>query len=155
MQPAATNNTRQPTPPTVRVLAQRNCKLGRRWSTLKGCRAASSLLEHACAEAQPAASSRLQSLRLITAIKTPYLPSGRFDLRAFDKIVENQVYQCSIAVLFIDADAQMRSSICSHSVMCSQIALGVDGLIIGGTTGEGQLMSWDEHIMLIAHTVNR
>ena len=29
---------------------------------------------------------------------------------------------------------------------------GVEGLIIGGTTGEGQLMSWDEHIMLIAHT---
>ena len=23
---------------------------------------------------------------------------------------------------------------------------------MGGTTGEGQLMSWDEHIMLIAHT---
>jgi len=38
---------------------------------------------------------------------------------------------------------------------CLQIANGVDGLIIGGTTGEGQLMSWDEHIMLIAHTVNR
>jgi 4-hydroxy-tetrahydrodipicolinate synthase len=36
-----------------------------------------------------------------------------------------------------------------------QVAHGVDGLIIGGTTGEGQLMSWDEHIMLIAHTVNR
>ena len=29
---------------------------------------------------------------------------------------------------------------------------GVGGLIVGGTTGEGQLMSWDEHIMLIAHT---
>lgn len=25
---------------------------------------------------------------------------------------------------------------------------------MGGTTGEGHLMSWDEHIMLIAHTVN-
>lgn len=25
---------------------------------------------------------------------------------------------------------------------------------MGGTTGEGQLMSWDEHIMLIAHTVH-
>ncbi|KAK9827308.1 hypothetical protein WJX81_002736 [Elliptochloris bilobata] len=46
------------------------------------------------------------------------------DLRAYDRIVEQQV------------------------------AAGVDGLIIGGTTGEGQLMSWDEHIMLIAHTVN-
>lgn len=27
-------------------------------------------------------------------------------------------------------------------------------MVIGGTTGEGQLMSWDEHVMLIAHTVN-
>jgi 4-hydroxy-tetrahydrodipicolinate synthase len=36
-----------------------------------------------------------------------------------------------------------------------QIAAGVSGLIIGGTTGEGHLMSWDEHIMLIAHTVNQ
>ena len=27
-------------------------------------------------------------------------------------------------------------------------------MIVGGTTGEGQLMSWDEHIMLIGHTVN-
>ncbi len=34
------------------------------------------------------------------------------------------------------------------------VARGVQGLIIGGTTGEGHLMSWDEHIMLIAHTVN-
>ena len=37
----------------------------------------------------------------------------------------------------------------------AQIAAGVEGLIVGGTTGEGQLMSWDEHIMLIAHTANR
>jgi 4-hydroxy-tetrahydrodipicolinate synthase len=35
-----------------------------------------------------------------------------------------------------------------------QIENGVEGLIVGGTTGEGQLMTWDEHIMLIAHTVN-
>ena len=33
-----------------------------------------------------------------------------------------------------------------------QIESGVEGLIVGGTTGEGQLMSWDEHVMLIAHT---
>ncbi|XP_016184228.1 4-hydroxy-tetrahydrodipicolinate synthase, chloroplastic, partial [Arachis ipaensis] len=35
-----------------------------------------------------------------------------------------------------------------------QIENGVEGIIVGGTTGEGQLMSWDEHIMLIGHTVN-
>ena len=59
---------------------------------------------------------------MITAIKTPYTRNGKFDLVAFDQMVEYQI-QC-----------------------------GVDGLIIGGTTGEGQLMSWDEHVMLIAHT---
>ncbi len=66
----------------------------------------------------------LKKLRLITAVKTPYLPNGKFDLRAYDRIIEHQIRN------------------------------GVEGVIVGGTTGEGQLMSWDEHIMLIAHTVN-
>jgi len=66
----------------------------------------------------------MKKLRLITAIKTPYLPDGRFDLEAYDTLVD------------------------------LQIANGAEGLIVGGTTGEGQLMTWDEHIMLIAHTVN-
>lgn len=66
----------------------------------------------------------IKSLRLITAIKTPYLPDGRFDLEAYDELVNMQIIQ------------------------------GVEGVIVGGTTGEGQLMSWDEHIMLIGHTVN-
>ena len=61
---------------------------------------------------------------LITAIKTPYLPNGKIDLAAYDNLVS------------------------------LQIAGGADALVIGGTTGEGHLMSWDEHIMLIAHTVN-
>ncbi|KAK2645436.1 hypothetical protein Ddye_020631 [Dipteronia dyeriana] len=54
----------------------------------------------------------IKSLRLITAIKTPYLPDGRFD-----HLVNMQIED-------------------------------------GAETGEGQLMSWDEHIMLIGHTVN-
>ncbi|GKE05936.1 4-hydroxy-tetrahydrodipicolinate synthase, chloroplastic-like protein, partial [Tanacetum coccineum] len=66
----------------------------------------------------------IKSLRLITAIKTPYLPDGRFDLEAYDSLVNMQ----------IEDEA--------------------DGVIVGGTTGEGQVMSWDEHIMLIGHTVN-
>ncbi|XP_077235253.1 4-hydroxy-tetrahydrodipicolinate synthase, chloroplastic-like [Tasmannia lanceolata] len=66
----------------------------------------------------------IKKLRLITAIKTPYLPCGRFDLEAFD------------------------------ALMHMQIVNGAEGVIVGGTTGEGQLMSWDEHIMLIGHTVN-
>ncbi|KAG4937083.1 hypothetical protein JHK85_052002 [Glycine max] len=66
----------------------------------------------------------IKALRLITAIKTPYLPDGRFDLEAYDDLVNMQIGQ------------------------------GAEGVIVGGTTGEGQLMSWEEHIMLIAHTVN-
>ncbi|XP_050386770.1 4-hydroxy-tetrahydrodipicolinate synthase, chloroplastic-like isoform X1 [Argentina anserina] len=66
----------------------------------------------------------IKSLRLITAIKTPYLPDGRFDLEAYDALVNTQI---------------------EH---------GAEGVIVGGTTGEGQLMSWDEHIMLIGHTIN-
>ena len=67
---------------------------------------------------------KLRKLRLITAVKTPYLPNGKFDLRCYDAILENQ------------------------------IKFGIEGVIVGGTTGEGHLMSWDEHVMLIAHTVN-
>ncbi|KAJ7950998.1 4-hydroxy-tetrahydrodipicolinate synthase [Quillaja saponaria] len=66
----------------------------------------------------------IKCLRLITAIKTPYLPDGRFDLEAYDDLVNMQIVD------------------------------GAEGIIVGGTTGEGQLMSWDEHIMLIGHTVN-
>uniref|UniRef100_A0A0E0GY66 4-hydroxy-tetrahydrodipicolinate synthase n=1 Tax=Oryza nivara TaxID=4536 RepID=A0A0E0GY66_ORYNI len=66
----------------------------------------------------------ITSLRVITAVKTPYLPDGRFDLEAYDSLINMQ----------IDG--------------------GAEGVIVGGTTGEGHLMSWDEHIMLIGHTVN-
>ncbi|KAF8412358.1 hypothetical protein HHK36_000321 [Tetracentron sinense] len=66
----------------------------------------------------------IKSLRLITAIKTPYLPDGRFDLEAYDTLMQMQILN------------------------------GAEGVIVGGTTGEGHLMSWDEHIMLIGHTVN-
>ncbi|KAK4803725.1 hypothetical protein SAY86_003542 [Trapa natans] len=66
----------------------------------------------------------IKSLRLITAIKTPYLPDGRFDLDAYDELVNMQIKQ------------------------------GVEGIIVGGTTGEGHLMNWDENIMLIGRTVN-
>jgi len=65
---------------------------------------------------------QIKQTRLITAIKTPFLPNGKVDLAAYDVLVEKQI-EC-----------------------------GVGGLVVGGTTGEGQSMSWDEHIMLIAHT---
>ena len=67
----------------------------------------------------------IKKSRLITAIKSPYLADGRVDLKVYDKLVETQIEN------------------------------GVDGLIVGGTTGEGHLMSWDEHIMLIAHTAKQ
>jgi 4-hydroxy-tetrahydrodipicolinate synthase len=74
-------------------------------------------------EVKDAGVQQLKSTALVTAVKTPYLPNGKFDLVAYDALLEQQ------------------------------IAHGVEGVIVGGTTGEGQLMSWDEHIMLIAHTV--
>ena len=58
----------------------------------------------------------------MTAIKTPYNPDGKIDLDAYDSHLEDQ------------------------------LANGVEGFIVGGTTGEGHLFHWDEHIMLIAHT---
>jgi len=66
-----------------------------------------------------------KSASLITAIKTPYLIDGSIDLDCYDKLVQFQ----------IDA--------------------GVDGIIVGGTTGEGQLLDWEEHLMLIAHSANK
>ncbi|XP_043711467.1 4-hydroxy-tetrahydrodipicolinate synthase, chloroplastic-like [Telopea speciosissima] len=66
----------------------------------------------------------IKSLRLMTAVKTPYLPDGKIDLEAYDALVHMQILN------------------------------GADSVLVGGSTGEGQLMSWDEHIMLIGHTVN-
>lgn len=64
-------------------------------------------------------------INLFTAIKTPYGPDGSIDLDAFGILVERQIKG------------------------------GAQGLIIAGTTGEGHLMEWDEHVMLIAHAVNQ
>ena len=63
----------------------------------------------------------LKKLNTLTAIKTPYDESGRFDFHALDVLME------------------------------AQIEGGVEGIIVGGTTGEGHLMSWPCHVMLIAH----
>lgn len=64
---------------------------------------------------------KLRQLRLITAIKTPFTLDGNLDLGTFD-------------------------SLCRH-----QVEQGVDAVIIGGTTGEGHLFSWEEHLLLITH----
>ncbi|CAI5953946.1 unnamed protein product [Closterium sp. NIES-64] len=85
-----------------------------------GCRLS---LRAAMMETPPPHIEQIKALSLITAIKTPYLPDGRFDLDAYDELVHHQIEN------------------------------GAEGLIVGGTTGEGHLMSWDEHVMLIAHSV--
>jgi len=69
--------------------------------------------------------NRIKAASLITAIKTPYTNNGDVDLDNYDRLVERQ------------------------------IAAGVDGIIVGGTTGEGHLLSWEEHLMLIAHSAHR
>jgi len=63
-----------------------------------------------------------QNANLITAIKTPYDKEGKINLDCYDDLVEQQ------------------------------IKAGVDGIIVGGTTGEGHLLDWEEHLMLIAHS---
>lgn len=68
---------------------------------------------------------QLKAASLITAIKTPYNDQGEIDLPTYDKLI------------------------------AKQIAAGVDGIIVGGTTGEGHLLSWEEHLMLIAHSVHQ
>jgi 4-hydroxy-tetrahydrodipicolinate synthase len=67
---------------------------------------------------------RLKAASLITAIKTPYTAKGEVCLQTYDALIEQQ------------------------------IAAGVDGIVVGGTTGEGHLLSWEEHLMLIAHCVH-
>ncbi len=69
--------------------------------------------------------NELKKASLITAIKTPYKANGKFDLEAFNFIAERQIEG------------------------------GCQGFIIGGTTGEGHLMDWEEHLILIAHAVNK
>jgi 4-hydroxy-tetrahydrodipicolinate synthase len=69
-----------------------------------------------------AAVQKIRTLRLMTAVKTPYKTDGDIDLQGYDKLVEHQ------------------------------IANGVEALIVGGTTGEGHILSWEEHFALIAHT---
>ncbi len=51
----------------------------------------------------------LQSALTITAAKTPYLENGKIDLREYDRLLERQIEG------------------------------GVEGVIVGGTTGEGQV----------------
>lgn len=67
----------------------------------------------------------IKAASLITAIKTPFNEKGDIDFDTYDKLVEKQ------------------------------IQAGVDGIVVGGTTGEGHLLTWEEHLILIAHSVHK
>ena len=67
----------------------------------------------------------IYSASLITAIKTPYNYNGTIDLNTYDFLITEQI---------------------KH---------GVNGLVVCGTTGEGHLLDWKEHLMLIQHTINK
>ncbi|PNX79306.1 4-hydroxy-tetrahydrodipicolinate synthase chloroplastic-like, partial [Trifolium pratense] len=66
----------------------------------------------------------IRSLRLITAVNTPYLSNGQIDLESYDNLVNMQIEN------------------------------GVEGILVAGTVGEDQLISLNDKVMLIAHTVN-
>ena len=59
---------------------------------------------------QQEAVAQIKKARLITALKTPYRADGKFDLRAYDQMLHHQIRN------------------------------GVEGVIVGGTTGEDALL---------------
>ncbi len=67
----------------------------------------------------------IKSASLMTAIKTPFNDKGDIDFNIYDQLV------------------------------AEQIKAGVDGIVVGGTTGEGHLLTWEEHLILIAHSVHK
>jgi len=69
--------------------------------------------------------NKFKEASLITAIKTPYTATGEIDFKTYDILVKKQ------------------------------ISAGVNGIVVGGTTGEGHLLSWEEHLILIAHSVHK
>ena len=67
--------------------------------------------------------NKIKAASLITAIKTPYTANGEIDFATYDLLV------------------------------IEQIKAGVDGIVVGGTTGEGHLLTSEELLTLIAHSV--
>jgi 4-hydroxy-tetrahydrodipicolinate synthase len=68
---------------------------------------------------------QFKAASLMTAIKTPFNVKGEIDFDTYDQLV------------------------------AKQIKAGVDGIVVGGTTGEGHLLTWEEHLILIAHSVHK
>ena len=102
----------------------------------------------------------VQKARLITAVKTPYLPNGEFDIEAYDGLVEMQIKH-GVEVRRARGGRGYSRGVGTSPVLGLGIfalsrfptlaprnpLLPPQGVIVGGTTGEGHLMSWDEHIM--------
>lgn len=100
----------------------------------------------------------LRKTRLITAVKTPYREDGKFDLRAYDAHIHRQIEHGVEGVivggttgLLVRLSVQITAE--AEAVVVS-IPMLLLTLLLTCPSGEGQLMSWDEHVMLIAHTVN-
>eukprot|EP00741_Cyanophora_paradoxa_P014304 tig00020780_g13796.t1 len=68
---------------------------------------------------------RIKKAALVTALKTPFLRNGQIDIDTFDGLVKEQM------------------------------KAGVEGLVVGGTTGEGHLMNESELLDLIQHSVEK
>ncbi len=68
---------------------------------------------------------QIKAASLITAIKTPFTAHGDIDFNTYDQLVTEQ------------------------------IKAGVDGIVVGGTTGEGHLLTSEEHLILLAHSVHK
>lgn len=65
----------------------------------------------------------IENLKVITALKTPYMKSGEIDYSAWADLLEYQISE------------------------------GVCGFVVAGTTGEGHLMEWREQLNLIERSV--
>lgn len=104
----------------------------------------------------------LKRTKLITAIKTPYREDGKFDLRAYDSHVSRQIENGVEGLIVGGTTGESSSSHCCNLLiqLCNLAPLHMVYLVPSlyatplCNAGEGQLMSWDEHVMLIAHTVN-
>ncbi|RDX87262.1 4-hydroxy-tetrahydrodipicolinate synthase, chloroplastic, partial [Mucuna pruriens] len=53
----------------------------------------------------------IRSLRLITAVKTPYLPNGQFDLEAYDNLVDMQIANGADGLLSTVLATKLRLSV--------------------------------------------
>lgn len=106
----------------------------RHFTARSGSREAASalLLERVSASEAAVTNEKLRQLRLITAIKTPYLRNGKFDLPAYDAIVELQarphspdsIFICTPSLIALSLKGPLFLQICTaHAVTHPSLAL--------------------------------